>query len=174
MMRGHPLRGALCLSSCFAIVLPGVGQASVLGDLADQCMAAIEAGDMAAFEMAADAIRERDDVFDAEARLKAEDCLSLGYGERWEYWAPADEWQATSAIQARMKTTADAKSREERAAIDAQVEAERLEAERQANSARVAAMVYASCTTLLARDQVAAMTSSVCVDSFLANGLPLP
>ncbi|MFP5479895.1 MAG: hypothetical protein ACLGIE_09435 [Alphaproteobacteria bacterium] len=45
-------------------------------------------------------------------------------------------------------------------------------AARTANAERVATLVYLSCTDLLARDQVAAMTNQVCVDSFLTNGLP--
>ncbi len=33
-------------------------------------------------------------------------------------------------------------------------------------------MVYASCAELLGRDQVAAMTNELCVETFLTNGLP--
>lgn len=159
------------LAAAFCLVTT-VARADVLLDLADQCQSALAAGDQAGFETAADAIKARDDIFNAEARKRAEDCLSQGYGEPWEYWFSSDSFEPSARIASRIKATSDAKLAEERAATKAAADAANAEAARAANAERVATMVYFSCSTLLARDQVAAMTSSVCVDSFLANGLP--
>lgn len=155
-----------------ALFVPMAAAGSALGDLADTCMAAIEANDGAAFQTAAEALMHRKDVFDTDALRKAEKCLSLGFGEPWEYWFPADEFQSRAAIDARIAATADAKNRKVQEEADAKANAERLAAERQANAERVANMVYVACSITLKRDQVAAMTNSVCVESFLANGLP--
>lgn len=163
--------------------LPEIAVADELSDLSDQCIAAVEAGDAAAFEAAADAIRKRKDVFNTEARKRAESCLSTGLGEPWEYYFPESAWWPVSEIRAREKARADAEVAERSAAIEAEAAAMRAEAaamaaaaaeeaERRANAARVATLVYAACEILLARDQVAAMTNQLCVESFLTNGLP--
>jgi hypothetical protein len=159
------LAAALCLVTTWA-------RADVLSDLADQCQSALAAGDQAGFEAAAAAIQARDDIFNAEARKRAEACLSQGYGEPWEYWFPSDSFEPSARIEARIKATSDAKLAKERAATKAAADAADAEAARAANAERVAAMVYLSCSALLARDQEVAMTNSVCVESFLANGLP--
>ncbi len=159
------LRQFVFMTGALTVICATPATASVLGDLADECMAAIEAGDDAAFSAAADAIRSRDDVFDTSARKRAEACLSQGFGEPWEYWYPSEDWEPSSAIQARMTSTAEAKAK-------TAAEAAEAEAARISNAAQVAELVYRSCGTLLARDEVAAMTNALCVESFLTNGLP--
>lgn len=163
------LLGALALMA-MSPVTPA--SASILGDLADECMVAVEANDDVAFKAAADAIRKRSDVFDTKALLRAEECLSRGYGEPWEYWLPASAFMTSAEVQNRLAGVAADKAAKALSEALAKVAAERVEAERIANAARVAEMVYASCSTLLGQDQVAAMTNPTCVDSFLANGLP--
>jgi hypothetical protein len=66
---------------------------------------------------------------------------------------------------------AAAKRAEADASADAEAAAEQAAHLREANAERLATMVYLSCSQLLIRDQVAAMTNAVCVDSFLQNGL---
>ena len=146
--------------------------ASELGDLALECIAALDAGDQPGFDAAATAIKARDDVFDTEERAQAEECLTRGYGEPWEYWYASSSFEPSAAIEARIEAASDAKVAKERAVAQAAVDEAKANAAKAENAERVATMVYLSCSTLLARDEVAAMTSSVCVESFLANGLP--
>lgn len=153
--------------------MPGApARADALSDLADRCEAALAAGDDAGFRAAADAIRQRKDVFNVEARKRAEACLSTGYGESWEYWFPSESFEPRAAIDARIAATAAARQAEQDAEAAAEATAAQAEADRQANAARVAALVYVACSELLDRDEVAALTNPVCVDSFLASGLP--
>lgn len=162
---------------CLTLVLtfsPQMGSADVLSDLADQCQAALSKGDTAAFQKAAEAIKRRKDVFNTDARERAEDCLSKGYGEPWEYWFPSSSFEPTAAIEARMKSVEEAKAAERAAEAQAVIDAAKAEVARNANATRVAQLVYASCSTLLQDDQVAAMTNQICVESFLTNGLPQP
>lgn len=149
-----------------------IATADALSDLADKCIAALAAGDQPGFEAASNAIRQRDDVFNTEARERAEACLSQGYGETWEYWYPTSSFEPRATIEARINAAADAKLEEERAAAQAEGDAAKAEANRAENAKRVAALVYVSCFTLFTRDKVAAMTNPVCVDSFLQTGLP--
>lgn len=153
---------------CLTLVLtvsPRMGSADVLSDLADECQAALSKGDSAAFHQVAEAIKLRQDVFNTDARERAEACLSEGYGEPWEYWFGSSSFEPTAAIEARIKAHSDAKA----AARQAEAKAVADEAE---NAERVATLVYLSCSNLFAQDQVAAMTNQLCVDTFLANGLP--
>jgi hypothetical protein len=143
-------------------------RADVLSGLADICITALEAGDLSGFDHVAQEIRKRKDVSNAEARKRAEECLSRGYGQPWEYWFPGQRWEPSADVQARQRATEATKQAE----ADADAAAARTEADRQANAVRVAAVVHASCIDLAREDLRAAMTNSVCVDSFLANGLP--
>lgn len=160
------------LTTIFLFTSLVVASAETLGELADRCMMAVTANDEMAFQDAAEALKQRQDVFDTAARVKAEQCLSSGYGEPWEYWFPSDSFEPSAAIAARIKATADAKAADRQAKADAEAAAAQKEADRKSNAERVAALVYGSCATLLARDEVEAMTNQICVESFLANGLP--
>lgn len=141
------------------------GPASALEALADRCDAALEADDRAAFDAVVEAVRPRKDVFDIEVRKRVEACLSRGLGEPWEYSFPESAWLPVAEAQARQKARGDAARAEALSAADA-------EARRMENIKRVATMIYQSCSALLSRDQVAAMTNQLCVDTFLENGLP--
>jgi hypothetical protein len=155
-------------------VLPCIASADVLSDLADQCMSAVEAGDDAAFSETAEAIKKRKDVFNTEAREKAEECLGLGYGEPWMYHFPTSRFMSVAQYDASFKIAEEAKRRTAESEEQAAAKAAEQKAAKAENAERVATMVYVACTTLLARDQVAAMTNQLCVESFLANGLPNP
>lgn len=153
---------------CAIGLLPMSGQmatSDVLSDLADQCLAAVAAGDTSAFQEVAEAIKLRQDVFNTDARERAEACLSEGYGEPWEYWFGSSSFEPTAAIEARIEAHNDAKA----AARQAEAKAVADEAE---NTEKIATLVYLSCSNLFAQDQIAAMTNQLCVDTFLANGLP--
>lgn len=160
---------------CAITLLPmscQMASSDVLSDLADQCLAAVAGGNTSAFEQAAEAIKKRKDVFNTDARQRAEDCLSRGYGEPWEYWFPSSSFEPTAAIQARIKAVEETKTAEREAEAQAVIDAAKAEVARTANAARVAELVYGSCKILLRDDEIAAMTNQLCVDSFLANGLP--
>lgn len=145
-------------------ILPG-NPASALTDIAEQCEAALASGDLAEMEAVLEAVRPRRDVNEIAPRKRVEVCLSEAFGEPWEYSFPEREWLPVSEAEARLEARRDAKRAEKRSA--AKTEADRLE-----NIDRVATLVYASCSTLFARDQVAAMTNQLCVETFLDNGLP--
>jgi hypothetical protein len=153
-------------------VLPCIVSADVLSELADQCMASVEAGDEAAFAEAAEAIKKRKDVFNTEAREKAEKCLGLGYGEPWMYHFPTSRFMSVAQYDVTFKIAEEAKRRTAESDEQAAATAAQQKAAKAENAERVATMVYVACTTLLARDQVTAMTNQLCVESFLANGLP--
>lgn len=152
-------------------------------DLAEQCRSAVEAGDDAAFQAAAAQLIALRHIWNSQAISIASECLTKGYGTAWAYSVPQSRFVSKDQVDAEAKVASDANAAiaqaaaEEKAAAEARAaalvaaEAER-EALGRANAARVAELVHASCTTLLDRDQVAAMTNSVCVESFLANGLP--
>lgn len=143
-----------------------VGQpALALTELAERCEAALRADDQAAFQEVFSKLQTRKDVFVVEVRQRVEACLSAKFGEPWEYSFPDSQWLPVADAQSRLKAREDARQAASQAVAD---EA----AARTANAERVATLVYLSCTDLLARDRVAAMTNPVCVDSFLANGLP--
>lgn len=148
------------------------GPAAALEAVAERCEAALASGDPTDFEAVVDAIRLRKDVFDIDARKRVEACLSEGFGEPWEYSFPESEWLSVAEAKARAADREAAKAAAAQALADADAAAAQAAADRQVNAERVATLVYLSCTDLLARDQVAAMTNPVCVDSFLANGLP--
>lgn len=164
------IAGALTVS----LSLPAPATADVLSDLADQCSAALLAGDDASFQAAADAIRDQKNVFNTVAIKQAEKCLSEGFGEPWEYWFPDSEFVSSAEVFSRVAAQDEAKQQKREAAVAAWAAAELNEANRKANAARVAQLVYRSCGTLLADDEVAAMTNEICVESFLTNGLPAP
>lgn len=141
-------------------------------DLADQCMTAIEAGDTSAFEVAAEAIKKRSDVFNTEARKKAEACLSQGYGEIWVYDFPASRFMTSQKVLEGLAAANAAKLAKAMEEVERELAAADLAHRKAENAERVATLVYGACTTLLARDEVEAMTNQLCVDSFLTNGLP--
>lgn len=161
---------------CSPLVLGIVagGPAWALEDIAERCESALSSGDRAAFEAVVDAIRPRKDVFDIDARKRVEACLSQGFGEPWEYSFPDRAWLSVAEAQGRL---ADREAAEDAAAqkeAESAAEAARQERMREENAQRVAELVYTSCVVLLDRDEIAAMTNQVCVESFLANGLPQP
>lgn len=163
------------LSAISLLLLSGqMASSDALSDLADRCLAEVAAGNIPAFEETAEAIKKRKDVFNTDARERAEDCLSQGYGEPWEYWFPSSSFEPTAAIAARIRAVEEAKAAERAAEAQAAIDAAKAEVERSGNAAKVAQLVYASCTTLLRDDEVAAMTNQLCVESFLSNGLPSP
>jgi len=167
----------------FAFGLATRADADPIMDLAEQCRSAVEAGDDAAFQAAAAQLVELRHVWNTEAILIGSECLTKGFGTTWAYSYPQSRFVSKDQVEAEAKAAADANAASARAAAiaeeqaatrvaaDLAAQAER-EAERQANAAQVAELVHASCTTLLERDQVAAMTNSICVESFLSNGLP--
>lgn len=155
------------------VCLLGAGPAAALEAVADSCEAALASGDRAAFDAAVDAIRPRKDVFDTELRQRVEACLSKGFGEPWAYSFPESEWLPVAEEQRRADQRTAAKAATTAADAEAADRAARAEEERQHNAKRVADLVYISCTIVLKRDQVEAMTNALCVESFLANGLPL-
>lgn len=148
------------------LLLAGLASPShALNDLAERCEEALQSGDRIAFEEVVTALRPRKDVFATAARKRVEKCLSEGFGEPWAYSFPDSAWLSVSEAEARMTARQEANLAQERAK-------DYDEAQRKANVERVWMMVYASCSTLLERDQVAAMTNALCVNSFLENGLP--
>jgi hypothetical protein len=157
--------------SCISILAAPL-RADVLGDLAAECMAAVQAQDEAAFVTRSDAIMKRKDIFNTASRELAEQCLTLGFNEPWEYDFPSGEFLASATVEARLKAVDDAEFRKMQDEAKSKADAERMEIEREANADRVASMAYAACSILFDRDMVVAMTNAVCVDSFLANGLP--
>lgn len=175
---------ALVLATALVAVVPcRPAFADPIMDLAELCRSAVEAGDDAAFQAAADQLLDLRNIWNTEAIPIASECLTNGYGTAWAYSVPQSRFVSKDQVDAEAKAASDANAAiaqaaaEEKAAAEARAaalvaaEAER-EALRRANAARVAELVHASCATLLDRDQVAAMTNSVCVESFLANGLP--
>lgn len=163
----------LFLAICYISMSAAPVRSDVLGDLAADCMQAVQTQDEAAFDRLSSAIMKRKDIFNTPSRELAEECLSLGFKEPWEYNYPAGQFMSSASSEARLKAAADARSQKAQDAARRVAEEARQEAERKANAARVATLVYVSCSTLLARDEVAAMTNALCVDSFLANGLPV-
>lgn len=155
-----------------ATLLATPARPDALADLAAACTAALQAGDGTGFEAAAEAIKLRRDIFDTATRRAAEACLSRGYGEPWKYDFVSGRWLPSKVAEDRVAAAEAARVARQRAAAHSAAEAAAAEAARAQNARQVAALVYLSCSTLLSRDQLAAMTSAVCVDSFLANGLP--
>ena len=178
VIRPHALAMAL---GVVALCLPA--SADPVMDFAEQCRSAVEAGDDAAFQAAAAQLIELRHVWNTEAILIVSECLTKGFGTAWDYSYPQSRFVSEDQVAAEAKAAAEAnaataraaaaaeRQAAERAAADLAAKAER-EALRQANAAKVAELVYLSCMALLERDQVAAMTNSTCVESFLSNGLP--
>lgn len=168
------MKGILRFSAVLLLIASGPAAAQSPADLADQCDAAVASGDRTAFTAVASKVVQLRNVFDTDARTRLEDCLTDGYGEPWEYDWPAGAFMSSAAVEAKLREAEVQKGREARAAAAAaQAEAD-LQAAKVRNANRIAALVYSSCSTLFDRDQVAAMTNQLCVDSFLSNGLPQP
>lgn len=168
------MKGTRLLGVCALVLTAGYASAQSLEDLADQCEAAVSAADQVKFDDVASRIIKRQDVFDTALRERLEDCLTDGHGEPWEYDWPAGAFMSSAAVEAKLREAEVEKGRKARAAAQAaQAEAD-LQTAKARNAARVAELVYASCSALLVDNQVAAMTNQLCVESFLANGLPEP
>lgn len=173
--RGVAMRSLpILLAACCLYALPGQAIAQSLKDLADQCDMAVSSENKSAFSEISGKLKKRQDVFDTAVRTRIEDCLSIGYGEPWEYDWPSGSFMSSSAVAAKLQAAKDEKARKARAATAAAKAEADLQAAKDRNAARVAQLVYSSCATLLLDDQVAAMTNQLCVESFLANGLPEP
>lgn len=161
--------GRICVRSAilvsFLLTFSMSAEAEGLNDIAEKCESALSSGDPAAMEAVLEAVRPRRDVNEVASRKRVEACLSKGFGEPWEYSFPEREWLSVADAQARLQAKRDAKANEERAKAQS-------EADRAANASRVAELVYSSCTALFRRDQVAAMTNELCVETFLRVGLP--
>jgi hypothetical protein len=154
--------------------LPVPAHAERLADLASQCQDAVQAGNAAAFEAIASEIVKYQNVFDTALNKAVVDCLSQGSGEPWEYDWPSGEFKSSADVVAGLRAADAAEAAKARKAAEARRLAADLAVAREENAARVATLVYAACSTLLDRDQVAAMTNPVCIESFLASGLPQP
>jgi hypothetical protein len=177
---------ALVLATAFGVVvLCRPASADPIMELAEQCRSAVEAGDDAAFQAAAAQLVELRHVWNTEAILIGSECLTKGFGTAWDYSYPQSRFVSKDQVEAEAKAAADASAASARATDEAERQAAaraaaelaadiEREARRKANASRVSDLVYASCATLLERDQVAAMTNSICVESFLTNGLPSP
>ncbi|QYK42825.1 MAG: hypothetical protein KF887_06910 [Paracoccaceae bacterium] len=174
--------------------------ASARAELIAACASAISTGNTSAADTAAKSIMQFRYVFDTKQIAASLDCLNAVTGQAWIYSSSEAAFLTVEDNQARASAReAEARARElaasERALeearqqaalrIEQEAEAAALRAERDAEATAIRAAreaererradillrTYLACQTLLAKDEVAALTNPVCHPLFLELGL---
>lgn len=186
----RPTIAALALVACAATPAQAQDQREV-NSLAQECIDALDSGDLAKATTIATTFAElRNRTVAQPARQQASECLSQVSGKTWVFdtsslsFIPLSLQQAQREMDrilldmSRKQVDAHKEIREilqEAAEQDAATElllAEAEEAYQSALESRVNAQTLIACNALYARDEHAALLSSVCHPLFVVNGLP--
>ena len=116
-------------------------------------------------------LSEDDGEILADINSTTKECVEFAYGAGARYILSEGKFLTDDRL---LEIESDRAAQEALRVAEAEDKIEALQAERQERlmKARIYRKVHESCITLATRDEVAAFTNSLCVESFLANGLP--
>lgn len=156
------------------------------GEIAEACMAAIEAGDLDKVNELSGLMADWRSLFATKTIRQAEQCLQTGTGAYWQYFTTKGRFLSEEEARAELDYISNAGGRraakaEEVKRLSCQVtvaleKLSRLEAEfkniQQARAGETLRATMVTCTKIYETDQTSALLEPVCNDIFMRIGVP--